>query len=889
MNDTLAQRSKLEAKKTPVAIIHSGLFVFANQAYLDIFGFDGFEDLEATTLLDLVNDQDQEKIKLQLHQTAIDKSGNQSGHEKQFAMQRADGSELPVNIEFNNIVFDEEDCIQISVRPASQSTFVNFMRSVSWGYYLSIIVLLFLSSLPNLLLLKLNINNSPVVFFPADEPAVVADDELREYFPTDQVIVFLFEGVALYSDGFLNAYNSLAEQLKEHPKIQKVMSVTTQDHISGSAEGFSVTPLIDVEELDDSHPRDRKAIMLSDRFARGSLVSETADAIGMVVIPQDVSNSILRMELLNDIKAVIDELRLSGYVTAMAGEVPMDVAQIKSMLRDNMIFIPLTTAIGLLLIWLLFHRLLAVFISGAVIGVIVSTTIAIYVVVDQPFTLIASITPPLLTALTIAVLVHLFNAVHYEAQRGKIGRNRIQKAVSEIKRPALYATLTTSAGLASLGLSPIPAIASFGLIASFGVLLIFLIVIFVVPQILIRWDFAAWPARGSGLQWMDNSIMFLTRLGLKYPVWVLAGAIIMLGSCVPLITNIKVETNLQEFFSPDHEIRRSTDHIDKTMVGTTPLDVVFKTDEIDALKSPENLQQIKKFQQWADSLNEVDNSASLTDFIEEMNWGFNEEQDEFRSIPDNADLISQYLLVYDGNDLYDLVDQDFQITRVSLNLNVHSANDIGQVIDNIRAYLNENIENMDTDVAGIGRLFSDMEVLLIDGQVSSLGGALVLIFVLMLILWRSLLQSLICMIPNLSPILLIFIFMGIFNIWLDMATAMIASVAVGIAVDDTIHMFHAFIKRVKKGSKPSVAMLRTTAHAGRAIMTTTVILSSQFLILLLSEFIPTNNFGLLTSIGLLTALLFDLIILPAILILVYRKYQQAPKMVAEDNAVKTQA
>ena len=78
-------------------------------------------------------------------------------------------------------------------------------------------------------------------------------------------------------------------------------------------------------------------------------------------------------------------------------------------------------------------------------------------------------------------------------------------------------------------------------------------------------------------------------------------------------------------------------------------------DEMDALKSPENLVQIKKFQQWADTLDEVDNSASLTDFIEEMHWGFNEEQDEFRSIPDNADLISQYLLVYDGNDLYDLV------------------------------------------------------------------------------------------------------------------------------------------------------------------------------------------------------------------------------------------
>ncbi len=149
-----------------------------------------------------------------------------------------------------------------------------------------------------------------------------------------------------------------------------------------------------------------------------------------------------------------------------------------------------------------------------------------------------------------------------------------------------------------------------------------------------------------------------------------------------------------------------------------------------------------------------------------------------------------------------------------------------------------------------------------------------LIFVLMLFLWRSFWQSVICMLPNLSPIILIFIFMGFFGIWLDMATAMIASVAVGIAVDDTIHVFHGFIKRLKNGAKPATAILRTTSHAGRAVMTTTIILATQFLILLFSEFIPTSNFGLLTSIGLVAALLFDMLVLPAVLILVYRKKQQ---------------
>ena len=145
--------------------------------------------------------------------------------------------------------------------------------------------------------------------------------------------------------------------------------------------------------------------------------------------------------------------------------------------------------------------------------------------------------------------------------------------------------------------------------------------------------------------------------------------------------------------------------------------------------------------------------------------------------------------------------------------------------------------------------------------------ALGLIFLLMLFMWRSFSSALLCMIPNISPVLLIFIVMGLFGLWLDMATAMIASVAVGIAVDDTIHIYHGYNKRIKAGIYPVLALVRTFRQAGRAVVTTTIILSAQFIILVLSQFQPTTHFGLLTSIGLWAALLFDLLLLPAMLIL----------------------
>ncbi|HDZ62139.1 MAG TPA: RND transporter, partial [Nitrospirae bacterium] len=145
---------------------------------------------------------------------------------------------------------------------------------------------------------------------------------------------------------------------------------------------------------------------------------------------------------------------------------------------------------------------------------------------------------------------------------------------------------------------------------------------------------------------------------------------------------------------------------------------------------------------------------------------------------------------------------------------------------------------------------------------------LIMIFLLMLLLWRSFSSALLCMIPNISPVLVIFIVMGLSGIWLDMATAMIASIAVGIAVDDTIHVYHGYISRVNAGARPAQALARTYNQAGRAVVTTTIILSAQFMILVSSSFQPTAHFGLLTSIGLWAALVFDLLLLPAIIILV---------------------
>ncbi|MCB1774054.1 MAG: MMPL family transporter [Gammaproteobacteria bacterium] len=885
MTDEGKQSARLDHAGQPVAIVHEGFFVYANSLFLGRLGLSSLEDLQAIPLLDMVEQRYHKRLREHLAEAKKTAGTDTHRPEARLNFVRADSLPVAAYCTSFRTRHGGEDCIQINLVTPSDSSVTERVKALPWRHYLSLLFLLLFTVLPSSLLLKLNINNAPDVYFPDDEPAVVLDRQLRERFPNDQVFVLLFEGVALFSDGFLEAYDTLGQRLRRIESIDDVVSATTQDHIAGTQDDFIVERLIDVRELDNSRPAERRQRVLSDELNNRVLSNPEGSALAMIVIPRKTGNSIERLALEEQILGLVDETRLRGYLVALAGQIPVDVAQLRSMLRDNMIFIPATVGIGLALIWWLFRRMIAVMLAGVAIGVVVNTTVAIYVLFNQPFTLVSSIIPPLLSALTVAALVHLFNGLFLASKRGFTGTDRVARALTEVNRPALFAALTTAGGLASLATSPIVPIKIFGLISAVGTLLIYVVVFRILPNIIVRWDKAAWPDVRGAAGIVDRVVGVLYRTGIRYPAWVIGLTLAILAAGAPQIANVKVETNLQEFFDYDHPIRQDTRYIDDNLIGTMPVSIIFDAAARDGLTEPAVLQQIAAFQEWIEQQPEIDRSFGLPDFVQEMHWAFNAEDPAFRTLPDNRQLISQYLLIYDGEDIYDFADRDLQHSHVALNLNVHSANQIADVLDRIRTYLQDNIgDDLSWEIAGNGRLFADMEDLLVAGQVYSLWGALVLIFVFLLVFLRSFSAALLCMVPNLSPIFLIFMIMGVTGIWLDMATAMIASVAIGIAVDDTIHVFHGFRDRMRRGVGPTLALARSYRGAGRAVVVTTIILSAQFLILTLSDFVPTRNFGMLTTIGLVAALLFDLVLLPAILIAIYHPASAVHRLFARPGA-----
>lgn len=731
----------------------------------------------------------------------------------------------------------------------------------------ALLVLILMALAPAALLPRLEINNAPEIYFPSSATAVEFERELRERFPEDQVLVAMFEPPDPYAEEFIARMEALATALQRHPRVERVISPMTLDRISGSEDGFIVEPLLSGETAVALAPEERRQRVLADRFAPGLLVSRDGNALAMIVRPRDLADSFDRRALTDAFHEAVDDAGMTDHLTAVSGIVPLEVAQLRSMLRDSMVFIPITLALGLGLIAWLFRRALAIAVAVLAFAAVIDSTLALLVLAGWPYTMVSAILPPLMLALTVALLTHWYNALAHAAARGLAGRERVMHALAGISSPAIYTSITTAAGLLSLTFSPVRPVAAFGMAGAGGMLILCFVVLVLLPPLFMR-DRRPWGMGSAGLRAMDRAVSRLRMIGMRRPFPVLAGASLLVLVAGVLASRVEVETDLFRFFGPEHPITVSTERIQERLSGVTTLELVLDADRRDAFMDPARLAEVKGLQDWVAALPEVDRTMSMVDLIEEMHWGFHGEDPRYRALPASADLIAQYLLIYDGADLHDLVDRDFQRARILLNLDVHGARAINGVIDTIERRVQAAPPgDFTVTAAGFGRLFGDQEALLIEGQVKGLIAAVFLIFALMAWQWRSVRSSVLCMVPNLAPVLLIFGLMGALGIWLDMATAMIASVTVGIAVDDTIHLYHGYRHRVAAGTDPVWALARSYQYAGRAVTATTLILVPQFLLLATSQFVPTMEFGLLTALGLLVALAFDLLVLPAMLVL----------------------
>jgi len=438
-------------------------------------------------------------------------------------------------------------------------------------------------------------------------------------------------------------------------------------------------------------------------------------------------------------------------------------------------------------------------------------------------------------------------------------------------------SITTAAGLWSFSFSELAPVANLGKFASAGVIVGLLFTIILLPAAI---SLLRLKPKNIVLEddcetqnLMDKILVKISNISVSYPKQIIAISTVIILVSLVVASQLRFSHKPIVWFDQEHPVRVATNVVDDKMKGSVTLEIVVDTKKENGLYEPEILNSIDKFSKEIMDLKSdkyfVGKTLSLVDIIKETNKALNENRKEAYLIPQDKNLIAQELLLFENSgsdDLEDFVDSSFSKARITVKLPYLDAMDYMILIKEINTKIDENFKNKaEVTVTGISNLLSRIMEAAMSSSAISYILALFLITIMMLILIGHIKIGLVSMIPNIAPILIMTTIMVIFDMPLDMFTMLIGAIAIGLAVDDTVHFMHNFRRYELIHNDIDKAVRLTLLTTGRAMVVTTIVLSFGFFVFMGASMSNIFNFGLLTGIAIIVAVLADFFLVPAIM------------------------
>jgi hypothetical protein len=577
------------------------------------------------------------------------------------------------------------------------------------------------------------------------------------------------------------------------------------------------------------------------------------------------------------VSAIVDDFDSPDFPISLAGS-PVVLQTVKqSMRRDMMRFVRLTILVIAVLLFVLFRRASAVFLPIVVVVLSLVATIGLMTACGRALKLPTNVLPSFLLAVGVGDSVHILVLFFRSLEAGVEKREAIVSALEHSGLPVILTSLTTAGGLASFAPSALAPIADIGIFAPAGVMFALLLSLLLLPALLAVVPLRARkPATGEGgmlRTWIDRVLVACGDLAAGRPWSVIAVWAAVL--CVAGVGAARLDFahNPLEWLPETKPVRLATEQIDHELRGSITMEVVLTREEENGWYDPDALRSLEDFSRFAEQYEDgevfIGRAFSLVDVLKEIHKALNANDPRYYDVPSDRDLIAQEFLLFENSgsdDLEDLVDSQFRQARLTLKGPWLEVGTYSAAFVDLEAGLRERFDS-DTEIVLTGVLplmMRTMNAVMIS-MATSYCIAFVVITGLMMLLIGSARLGLVAMLPNLAPILCALGVMGWFGLQLDVFTLLIGSIALGLAVDDTIHFMHNYRRYLAEGNDSREAIQRTLATAGRAMLVTTLVLSSGFLIFTLSSMNNIFNFGMLTAFAIAVALLADFLLAPALM------------------------
>ena len=695
-------------------------------------------------------------------------------------------------------------------------------------------------------------------------------------FGSDEFIIVLFKSENLFTPEHLSIIDKITNKIKEIPNINKVKSITNLENIYSQGTDLDIHPLIEKIPVNINDPSliKLKKDLLSSSLFINNFISKDGKVTAIIAQPEYIkSDKKYSYKLVNNVNRILEEEisdKIKENLSVYCAGWPIITITLAEYMRDSFLYVSIFIALIIFIILLVyFNSLRGVLLPVLSIIIVEVWMVGLMASMNKPVSVLSVGLPSLLVIISVLDAIHILSEYYKYVYIVQDKREAILKTISHCLTPCFLTSITTSVGFLSLAVIDIPALREFGFFAAFGVMVAFLITILVIPILLsyLKKPKGEFISRVDGVM---NGLLHKMTLFYKRPALILTISLIVVVLTVYSISKIKVETDNLTFFQESDPVKKSEKFVRKHLGGATILSIVLSGQENSA-KDPNVLKKISTLQSYVESLDYIEKSISLADYLKAMNKAMNNDNAKFYSVPETLDLISQYLLLYsfeaDSNDIEDVVNFDYSTTRIVVKLATTSATEILNLVEKINIFSSKLFKDeIKIRIASKSFVLSKTVDTIVFNILKSLILALITISIFMMIQIRSFKLGLIIMIPNLLPTIAILSTMAILGFDFNYANGIMCIILIGVAVDDTIHFITRYKKEIQVDNNLYDAVTRVMlSPTGKAIMLTTLCFFLGLIPLYFSNFAMFNDWGILWQLSMVVAFLGDLVVLPSLL------------------------
>ena len=729
-------------------------------------------------------------------------------------------------------------------------------------------------------------------WFGDKEKIKLATDRFEETFGNEDVITVLVQTKDVFDSDVLNMIDRLGNEMMETiPYARDVMSVVEVSVAKGTDDGMQVvTPFED--GIPDTHTAEGKAEMesikkflLSREAIANKLVSEDATETWVILYlygyGEEDNKARTGMykagraahKLLEDPKWQSDKWNL------ICAGTPYTECEESDVMRKEMSRNLFSGFIAMIICLILFVRslrglIVPLFSTVGGIGVVFGFMSYFGIVADQNM-----MTIPILLgmALSVGYSIHYINSFKLHFRQTGIRKESVIMSVEETGWPLFFTALTTIASLISFALVDIGPLKWLGLTSSATVLVVFLYAIILIP-VLLSFGKDKKKEESATTQKVTKADLAFESFGkrvLKHSKAVLIVGFAMIVVFIPGIFKIRVTLDYIEMLGLKIPYIARLAKLQDTQLGSVySYKILIEYPDVDEFKKPERMFALEKLENTLGNLSLTRKSngkprvKSVLDIVKETNRMLNGDDPAYYSIPDDEDLLTQELFLYEitgGSRLYDWLNADYNMAYVNVNLATYNSSQIASNIADAEKAAEELFPGAEVSAIGAVAEFAEMNGKIVRGELKSFAGSFIMIAAMLILVFMSIRTGLIGMIPNITPVIILAGIMGYFRFQLDMMTMTIMPMILGIAVDDTIHFINHVKYYYEVHGNYKDAILRTYLEIGKTMCMTTVIICAMFLIYAFSPMNTMHRIGMLSIVGLTAALAADYLMTPVLI------------------------